>query len=579
MLNLRLLVLLIPIGMTFQAGDTDASRSPSRFCAPSERNCHLSSWLAPPENGEKDLVPVQVLQDQDDVRTSEPIVKTVTVRDSNKKLQEVAVEPRTPSAPVASSPKISPQPKNVPIGKTVAGGDSNTTLKIVTVEPRKPSPPVASEPKVSSQPKNVTTTSVDIRKPALTQIGMPPPIPISPQHENDPALKSNTPQAGHLVPTVQPLSLTGPPPFDAATGNLNVAGLNVRTGREPIDGLLTVSNGSEAFVRSSQSPLAAAPQSSWLQRVGWLDTPNITVGTRVWLTQGKFGFNFGGGSPDVLSELLWQGQNAKIYEVKADLVVRRFVSTVTLGWGHIGKGTLDDYDFAASNRTCVPAVNPISGLCSWSNSGQTDGYVLHGSVDIGPRVLQWNYKDQAGGVDLLFGYQFWREKYTARGMSDIHCRLADGTDCTSPGTAANAITETITWQSLRLGPRVTVPLPARFAVVGQVLYIPWNKFENEDIHHLREQAISQSPSFIQKAAGGNGIQVEGALQYRPWKSLLLEAGYRYWDIRSGSGDSSVVRPCTIFGQGGIRDCVWPNGQLNDAKARRQGIFFGAGWTF
>jgi hypothetical protein len=522
-----LLVLLIPIGMALPAVDAYASRSPSRHCTPTEKKCRLSSWLAAADNLQKD-----VIQGHDDLRTSEPTAQTAMGRDSKIKIQEVAVEPPTPSPPVASGPKIRPQPNHD------------------------------------------KTTSVEIRKPALTQVGTPPPIPTSPQH--DPARKAKT--AGHSVPKVQPLSLTGPPPFDAATGNLNVEGLNVRTGREPTDELLTISNGSGAVARSSQSVLAVAPQSSWLQKMGWLDTPNITVGARVWLTQGKFGFNFGGGNPNVLSELLWKGQDAKIYELKADLVVRRFVSTVTLGWGSIGKGTLDDYDFAASNRTCVPAVDPVNGLCSQTNSGQTEGYVLHGSVDIGPRVVQWKYKDQPGAVDLLFGYQYWREKYTARGLTYNHCRSATGVDCQSTGLAANAITETITWQSFRLGPRVTVPLPARFAVVGQVLYIPWNKYENEDIHHLRT-GISQSPSFIQKASGGNGIQVEGALQYRPWKSLVLEAGYKYWDIRSGGGDVSVVAPCTIFGEGGIRNCVFPNGQLNDAKARRQGIFFGAGWTF
>jgi len=532
MLKLRLLVLLIPLGMTLPSVDADASRSPSRFCTPSEKNCRLSSWLAPAENRQKGVV-----SDQDDVRTSEPLAKTVTE------------------------------------------GDSNTTLQKVVVEPRRPRSPVASGPKIRPQPDHDKTTSVEISKPPLIQVGTAPPIPISPQYENDPALKSKTetPRAAHSVPKVQALSLTGPPPFDAATGNLNVEGLNVRTGREPTDGLLPVSNGSGASSSSSRSAVASTPQSSWLQKLGWLDTPNITVGARVWLTQGKFGYNFGGGNPNVVSELLWKGQDAKIYEVKADLVVRRFVSTVTLGWGHIGKGTLDDYDFAASNRTCVPAVDPVNGLCSQTNSGQTEGYVLHGSVDVGPRVVQWKYNDQAGAVDLLFGYQFWREKYTARGFTYNHCKTATGVDCQSPGSAANAITETITWQSFRLGPRVTVPLPVRFAVVGQVLYIPWNKFENEDIHHLRTD-ISQSPSFIDKASGGNGIQVEGALQYRPWKSLLLEAGYKYWDIHSGGGDASVVVPCTISGQAG-QNCVFPTGQLNDAKARRQGIFFGAGWTF
>ena len=105
MLKLRLLVLLIPLGMTLPSVDADASRSPSRFCTPSEKNCRLSSWLAPAENRQKGVV-----SDQDDVRTSEPIAKTVTEGDSNTTLQKVVVEPRRPRSPVASGPRIRPQP-------------------------------------------------------------------------------------------------------------------------------------------------------------------------------------------------------------------------------------------------------------------------------------------------------------------------------------------------------------------------------------------------------------------------------------------------------------------------------------
>ena len=94
----------------------------------------------------------------------------------------------------------------------------------------------------------------------------------------------------------------------------------------------------------------------------------------------------------------------------------------------------------------------------------------------------------------------------------------------------------------------------------------------DDIHHLRPD-LSQDPSFRNKASGGQGIQLEGSFELLVWKSLKIEAGYRYWDIRSGGGDNYVFTPC------GGSNCVDFNGHLNDAKARRQGLFFGAGWTF
>jgi hypothetical protein len=324
----------------------------------------------------------------------------------------------------------------------------------------------------------------------------------------------------------------------------------------------------------STSPPSVVSRSSWLDKLGWPDTPSLTLGARVWFSQGKSAWNFAViGGPNVASELTWQGQNAKIYELKADLVVRRFVSNVTLGWGGVDQGTLRDQDFENDYR---------QGIFSDTLSSPTDGYVVYGSWDIGPRLIQWTYKGLPGAVDVLAGFQYWREKYTARGFNVLLCRTSGSSDCTNFPTGssspANAITETTNWTVIRLGPRVSIPIMPRLTVVGQAFYVPWTQYRLEDIHHLRSD-LSQNPSFVNKASGGQGIQLEGSLQLVVWKSLKIEAGYKYWDLRSGGGDNSVFTPCIIQGQGGFSNCIDYNGHVNEANARRQGIFFGAGWTF
>jgi hypothetical protein len=293
------------------------------------------------------------------------------------------------------------------------------------------------------------------------------------------------------------------------------------------------------------------------------DRPRLTFGVRLWFTEGRSAFNFAGPSrnPNVLSELMWQGQNTRVYEVKADLVIHRFVSVVTLGWASIEKGTLRDQDFALSDRMAI---------ASDTNTPQTDGFVVYGSLDVGPRLLQWKYKDMPGAVDFLVGFQFWREKYTARGLEVLVCNPAIIPCGIPPGGSltANAITETITWQSFRFGPRVMIPLFPRVTAVGQFFFIPWLLYDNEDIHHLRTD-LAQDPSGRIKASGGKGVELEGALQVKLWRNLRLEAGYRYWDVRSGTGTKDTFVPSGI---------VTPV-DLNQANARRQGLFFGLDWTF
>lgn len=285
----------------------------------------------------------------------------------------------------------------------------------------------------------------------------------------------------------------------------------------------------------------------------------LTVGIREWISQGRSAHNIGApdGHPNVLSELTWRGMNSVITEVNADFVVKRLVVAGSIGYGTIGGGTLRDQDWDGDHRT-----DKTSETLSRSN----DGSVLIFSLTPGVRAFQWTAEDNPvlGGIDILLGYQYWREQYVGFGAVNQ----------LGPGQAPDvkSITQTNTWQSLRFGTRITVPLLSRFALKGSAFYIPVTSYRNEDVHHLRTSGTSplrQDPSFLTTASGGNGVQLEGSLSVRVWRQLMLEAGYAYWDIRSGNG---VVEAYPASG-GVVRE---PH---NVDNTRRQGVFFGVNWIF
>ena len=136
----------------------------------------------------------------------------------------------------------------------------------------------------------------------------------------------------------------------------------------------------------------------------------LTVGVREWISQGRSAHNIGApdGHPNVLSELTWRGMNSVITEVNADLIVHHFVVTGSIGYGTIGGGTLRDQDWAGDNRTLKIAE---------TLSRSDDGSVLFISVTPGVRAFQWTSEDNPvlGGIDILLGYQYWREQYVGFG--------------------------------------------------------------------------------------------------------------------------------------------------------------------
>ena len=311
----------------------------------------------------------------------------------------------------------------------------------------------------------------------------------------------------------------------------------------------------------SQSLGLFTPASAFDLPITTIDQPGyaLTVGSRAWISQGRSAHNIAGlnGQPNVASELTYNGLNSAITQVSADLVVRqipvvnRLVASVTGGYGGIGSGTLLDQDWAGNDRT---------RQVSETLSSVTDGHVAYVSLDVGWRALEWRFMENPlpGGLDLLLGYQWWQEKYDTTGVS-------------SGGIVINsrpAISQTNTWNSFRLGARTTVPVHSYVALRGHAFLIPWTHYESEDIHYQRTN-LAKDPSFLTIATGGLGLELEGSLLLRLWRGLTAEAGYAYWDIRSGSGTVEA-----FAATGG--SVVAP---FNRENTRRQGVFFGVNYIF
>ena len=281
---------------------------------------------------------------------------------------------------------------------------------------------------------------------------------------------------------------------------------------------------------------------------------SLTLGVREWITQGRSAHNIGSAGVNVASELSWRGANSVITQVTGDLVFKRFVMNVSVGHGGINNGNLLDQDWDGPNRTLLSAA---------TNSRIEDGGIWIVSVTPGVRLFEWSMPDNPilGGYDLMVGYQFWREQYIAFGGTDV-------LNGNPPLPDTRTLKQTNTWQSMRIGMRTTFPAFSFLAIKGGIFYIPFNSYRNEDIHDLRTD-LRKDPSFLTTATGGNGVQVEGSVMVRLWRGLTAEAGYAYWDIRSGTG---TIQQFNADGTVSL-------GTHNEENTKRQGVFFALNWVF
>ena len=196
------------------------------------------------------------------------------------------------------------------------------------------------------------------------------------------------------------------------------------------------------------------------------ENANIEVGVGTWISQGQTNWNHDASSVSSIvgnptSSLDYKDVTSNIVEANVRLTHRKgFSIRGQFGYGSITDGTLIDDDFvSASGATFFNTSVNGQHRISRTESSIDDSYVLYMGADLG--ILFYKFAEGKGSANAFFGFQYWKEKYEARGVTQLEC-TAVGTFCSAPGTVSNigqlAITNTVGWKSIRIGRRRIVPI-------------------------------------------------------------------------------------------------------------------------
>jgi hypothetical protein len=276
---------------------------------------------------------------------------------------------------------------------------------------------------------------------------------------------------------------------------------------------------------------------------------SATVSANAW-------WSFGGSTLEhnafglVGSKLDWKDVESPMVIVTGDFAWRYLVLSAGVGWGQVIDGTFTDEDFI-----------PGGSVFSRTESRVPDGDIFLFNADVGLRPVRWRAQGRLGFLDVLVGYQFWREEYAAFGAVPRIGPIAVPSN-------VKVITHEWQWQSARVGGRLDAPvwrgLNGRFST----FFLPWSSVEVRDTHPLRGD-LAQNPSIISTAEGGFGYQLDGSLTYTFFYGLAAEVGFRYWKV--GMHDGTVKFR--------FSDGTSVRTDLVEASTKRFGPYFGLTYRF
>jgi outer membrane protease len=185
-----------------------------------------------------------------------------------------------------------------------------------------------------------------------------------------------------------------------------------------------------------------------------------------------------------------------------------------IGGGSATQGQLQDEDFP-------PALTPYSS----TTSREASGFLGYGSVDVGYDVLR-------GGdfrVGAFVGYHYLNQGENAYGCAQ---NAANPLVCQPPIPATiEAISQSNTYQSLRLGLDASVQLGERFTLTGEGAWLPYVSMKGSDTHWLRI-AEGDFSGPIPEGGTGQGFQLETVLSYKVTSYASVGIGARYWHMET-----------------------------------------------
>lgn len=258
---------------------------------------------------------------------------------------------------------------------------------------------------------------------------------------------------------------------------------------------------------------AATPRNS-----GW----QVEVGGRYWYSSGRFQKDLPGtnvSSTNLVSRLTYAdvtGHSGEVF-ARIDTPWLVFVKGYA-GAGKLTSGRMNDEDWGLTGNNGAPPFTGYSNTLS--NLSSTD--MNYQTIDVGVSLLQ----GPAFKLGPFVGYNRVHEQYAATDCAQTASPASGICSVTITNTAV--ITETDTWQSLRVGAAGDVWLTPRWRLTGDIAYLPYVQFSGVDNHWLRSLVIDES-------GRGRGVQMEAFVSYYVTPQFSIGVGARYWSMWTTSG--------------------------------------------
>jgi len=174
----------------------------------------------------------------------------------------------------------------------------------------------------------------------------------------------------------------------------------------------------------------------------------------------------------------------------------------------------------------------VARICPLSPN--VTGTITYAVVDVGYDF--WRAaNDKVGG---FIGYAYFKQDMNAFGctpLANINCIPAVSI------LGSPIITESDTWQGLRLGVAGEMMVTDRVKLSGDVAYLPYVTFSGVDNHFFGNTGILASIN-PENANSGQGVQLEAVASYYFTPELSFGLGGRYWAMWTTNGSDMRTFP-------------------------------------
>jgi opacity protein-like surface antigen len=267
------------------------------------------------------------------------------------------------------------------------------------------------------------------------------------------------------------------------------------------------------FNPRNSGPAIGAP--GWAAPTGLGSNWEFEVGARSWFSRGVVGApNPLLNSPPTPSILASRIVFSDVDAISGETYARidnssGFFAKGFLGAGGVLGGKQNDEDF--------PAAHVYSNTLS-----SAQGSIGYANVDLGYSFL----KTAGAKFGAFVGYNYYTDANNSYGCRQI----AGDYSCSSAPQSADGLTQSDTYNSLRLGLSSQFMLTDRLKFTADAAYLPWVAFAGEDDHNFRQLLLPE------RSSKGDGIMLDASLDYALSNNWSVGAGARYWawNMQTGS---------------------------------------------